>query len=76
MKKILLVTVSFAFLSGCASYAYNDPKVYQGASLGAAVGAASGALIDKHNRWRGAVIGGGLGAVLGGGTTAIQNQPR
>jgi len=38
------------------------------------VGAAAGALIDKENRWRGAVIGGALGAILGGTITEIAQR--
>lgn len=42
-----------------------------GALIGAGVGAASGALIDKDKAGRGAVIGGVSGAALGAGTGAI-----
>lgn len=54
-------------LTGCAT----TPYPYQGGTVGAAVGAAAGALIDKENRWRGAVIGGALGSALGALTTEI-----
>lgn len=53
-----------------------SPQVYQGAAVGAAVGAGAGALIDKHNRWRGAVIGAGLGSLLGGGLAGVQQPAR
>ena len=46
------------WLFGCAT----TEETYQGAGIAGAVGAAAGALIDKDNRWRGAVIGGALGA--------------
>jgi len=34
----------------------------------------AGVLLDKENRWRGAVIGGALGGVLGGTTTEIAQR--
>ena len=55
---------------GCTS----TPTTYQGATIGGVVGAAAGVLIDKHNRWRGAVVGGTLGAILGGATTEIAQR--
>lgn len=80
MKRIALSILAPALLAGCATqtgYRY-DPqaasRVYQGAAVGGVVGAGAGALIDKHNRWRGAVIGGALGSVLGGGLTGVQQQ--
>jgi hypothetical protein len=53
-----LLTLIFA---GCATY-----QGAQGAAVGTVLGGASGALIDRSNPWRGAVIGGGIGAVVGG----------
>lgn len=47
-----------------------------GALIGAGVGAASGALIDKKKPGRGAVIGGVSGAGLGAGTGAIIDQEK
>ncbi len=44
---------------------------YQGGTAGALLGAAAGALIDKHNRWRGAVLGGTIGSAMGAITTEI-----
>lgn len=55
-------------LSACTT------KTYQGAGIGGTVGAAAGAMIDKDNRWRGAVIGGALGSVLGGGLVEITQR--
>ena len=52
------------FLTGCATQ-----QGYQGAGVGAVTGATAGILLDPHNRWRGALIGGGLGATLGGAMT-------
>ena len=66
-----LLLISLA-LAACTTTSQNAP--YQGAGLGAAVGAVSGALLDRHNPWRGAVIGATAGAVLGGGITAISTR--
>jgi YMGG-like Gly-zipper len=43
----------------------------QGALIGAGIGAVSGAIINKNNRGKGAVIGGILGAGVGAGTGVI-----
>lgn len=45
-----------------------------GVGAGAAIGAAAGVLLDRHNRWRGAVLGGALGALLGGSMTEIAGR--
>ncbi|MEW6664042.1 MAG: YMGG-like glycine zipper-containing protein [Thermodesulfobacteriota bacterium] len=71
MKKImiylLLVSIAATTLSSCAT----SQRTYEGAGVGGGLGAIAGALIDRHNRWRGAVIGGVLGAAMGGITTEI-----
>jgi hypothetical protein len=71
MPKIMIAILGLALITsaGCATY-----QGAQGAALGTAVGGVSGALIDHHNPWRGALIGGGLGAVLGGGLGEISAQ--
>ncbi len=56
--------------SGCATQ-----QGYQGAAVGALTGATAGILLDPDNRWRGGVIGGGLGSVLGG-TLTYRPVPR
>ena len=61
---IIGIAVVGLFLSGCATQ-----QGYQGAGVGAVTGATAGILLDPHNRWRGALIGGGLGATLGGAMT-------
>lgn len=70
----LAVIVAAGSLAACAVQPQpivTTPRTYQGAGVGAAVGAGAGALIDKKNHWRGAVLGGALGAVLGGSLTEI-----
>ncbi len=57
-----------AMLAGCSGI---SPYTYQGAGIGGALGAGAGALIDSHNRWRGAMIGGLMGGALGGAATEM-----
>ncbi|WPM32767.1 glycine zipper 2TM domain-containing protein [Hydrogenobacter sp. T-2] len=83
-KAMILFTVfSAGFIFSCGQV--TTQRTYEGATVGAVGGAIAGALIDKNNRWRGAVIGGALGAVIGGTITevaarasreaAMQNKP-
>ncbi len=75
MKKLTTLIAGLfllVILSNCTTTQGN--ATYQGAGLGAAVGAATGALLDNHNPWRGAVIGAAAGAVLGGGLVEISKQ--
>ena len=71
--KPLVLLVAGILLSASACTTTQGSAPYQGAGLGAAVGALSGALLDHHNPWRGAVIGGAIGATLGGGLSAISS---
>ncbi|MCS7196870.1 MAG: glycine zipper 2TM domain-containing protein [Aquificaceae bacterium] len=83
-KAFLLFTVFGAgIIFSCGQV--TTQRTYEGATVGAIGGAIAGALIDRDNRWRGAVIGGALGAVIGGTITeiasrasreaAVQNRP-
>lgn len=63
---LMIASLSF-LLASCAA----SPRSYEGATAGGTIGAIAGALIDKNNRWRGAVLGGALGGALGGITTEI-----
>lgn len=72
---VLIVSVISLGLAGCAMQPVSPSKgAYQGGTVGAGVGAAAGALLDKKNAWRGGVIGAGLGAVLGGAMGEISNR--
>lgn len=72
---VLIVSVISLGLTGCAVQPISPSKgAYQGGAVGAGVGAAAGALIDKDNAWRGGVIGAGLGAVLGGAMGEISSR--
>jgi len=76
----LLIAISLLFsvvgasslLSSCATTP--SPATAQGAGVGAALGSVAGLLIDRHNRWRGAVIGGLIGAAIGGTVTEISQR--
>ena len=70
-----LVCFSFVFASCAPIDPYPSSKrTYEGATTGAALGSVAGLLIDKDNRWRGAVIGGLIGAALGGSLTEISQR--
>ncbi len=80
-KSLSLVLLSgvFGFSLIVSSCAPIDPypssqRTYEGATAGAALGSVAGLLIDKNNRWRGAVIGGLIGAALGGTVTEISQR--
>lgn len=49
-------------------------RTAEGAIIGAGVGAISGAIINKSNRGKGAIIGGVIGAGVGAGTGAILDK--
>lgn len=77
LSAVLIGPLTAAWLAGCAVQSQplvSTPRTYEGAGAGALVGAGAGALIDKNNRWRGAVLGGALGAVLGGTLTEISSR--
>lgn len=61
MKRLALLLILACLLSGCAGF-----SVGPNTATGAAIGAIGGAIIDRGNPARGAIIGGGAGAILGG----------
>jgi uncharacterized protein YcfJ len=69
VSAVLVVTLFGTVLGGCAT-----PQQAQGTGVGAAIGGIAGALIDRRNPWRGALIGGGLGAVAGASFADISAQ--
>ncbi|MEN3028191.1 MAG: YMGG-like glycine zipper-containing protein [Aquificaceae bacterium] len=72
-KALLLLAVFGAgLIFSCGQV--TTQRTYEGATVGAIGGAIAGALIDRDNRWRGAVIGGALGAVIGGTITEIASR--
>jgi uncharacterized protein YcfJ len=69
MKKIINLLVSVMLISmitGCAELQPTTPRTYEGAGAGAIIGGVAGALLDRHNPWRGGIIGAAIGAVAGG----------
>jgi hypothetical protein len=78
INRLIATAILTILIGGCAG---QSPYTYQGAGIGGAIGAGTGALIDHNNRWRGAMIGTLAGGVLGGAATelgkrAAQNQER
>ena len=61
MRKYIAIgmTAVLLFVVSCTQYHA------QGAGVGALTGGAAGAMLDRHNGWRGGMIGAGLGAILG-----------
>ena len=64
-QMIILSLLGLSFLTGCATPSQN-PYLYTGAGLGAALGAGIGAAANHRNPWKGAAIGGLLGTAAGG----------
>lgn len=60
-RKIIALGMIIALFAVTACTQYHA----QGAGAGALVGGAAGAMLDRHNGWRGGVIGAGLGGLLG-----------
>jgi hypothetical protein len=62
-RKTLALSIVFSLLS--FSFTACVTHHYEGAAAGGAVGGAAGAILDRHNPWRGGVIGAALGAAFG-----------
>ncbi len=69
MAMILSVFTFCSCVPGPATQQHYETSAWLGA-----VGAGIGALVDKDNRWRGAVIGGTLGALTGYGLAEISQR--
>ena len=73
--KLLASLLVFAlFLAGLSSCVELQQKTKEGATVGAVAGGVIGALLDKNNRWRGAVVGAALGALIGGTAATIMDR--
>ena len=62
---LMLVMALLVLAAGCTPYHA------QGVSTGGAVGGIAGALLDRHNPWRGGVVGAVLGAIMGATLTDV-----
>jgi len=70
----VLVTFLFSLFLFTSCVPETGEKTKEGAAIGAVTGAALGALIDKNNRWRGAVIGAAVGTLIGGTAGYIMDR--
>jgi outer membrane protein OmpA-like peptidoglycan-associated protein len=70
----ILALCILALLTGCADDPYQKTKI--GATLGALVGAGTGAAIDSKNRGRGAAIGAAVGVLTGGGVGLYMDKQK
>lgn len=78
-KKLIVAGVLVALLAGCKTI---DPytreektsNTVKGAGIGAVAGGIAGAMINKDDRGKGAVIGAALGAGVGGGIGYYMDQ--
>ena len=77
IRQALAATVSLAVLAGCTIDPFTgEPQLSKtaiGGMIGAASGAAIGAIADKENRGRGAAIGAGVGVLAGGAVGAYMD---
>lgn len=69
---VLIFLFSLFLFTGCVPE--TSQKTKEGAAIGAVTGAVLGALIDKNNRWRGAVIGAAVGTLIGGTAGYIMDK--
>ena len=77
IRQGLAALVSLAVMAGCTTDPYTGErqisKTAIGGLIGAASGAAIGAIADKENRGRGAAIGAGVGVLAGGAVGAYMD---
>jgi hypothetical protein len=65
MRILMVLAILSVLASGCTTYSNTAPRTQAGAGIGAIVGGLAGLIIDRHNPWRGAVLGGAAGAGIG-----------
>ena len=65
MRILMVLAVLSVLASGCTTYNNTAPRTQAGAGIGAIVGGLAGLIIDRHNPWRGAILGTAAGAVIG-----------
>jgi len=70
-KRYMAMSMVALFLGSLLTACATSERTYQGAAAGGTIGAITGILLDKDNRWRGGAIGAAIGAALGGTVTEI-----
>ncbi len=73
-KWLASLLVFALLLTGLSSCVELEQKTKEGATVGAVAGGVLGVLLDKNNRWRGAVVGAALGALIGGTAATIMDR--
>jgi outer membrane protein OmpA-like peptidoglycan-associated protein len=80
IRQGLAALVSLAVMAGCTTDPYTGEKQVSktaiGGLIGAASGAAIGAIADEENRGRGAAIGAGVGVLAGGAVGAYMDSQK
>lgn len=76
MKKVIAGGLMLSILvAGCAQTGYYPSQTtYEGGLIGAATGAAAGAILTQNNKWKGGVIGGIIGAIAGATIAEISKR--
>lgn len=69
--RFLSMVMLIVMINSCATVQPTTTRTYEGAGVGTVIGGIAGALLDRHNPWRGGVIGGALGLVAGATLTEI-----
>ncbi len=70
----MLTLASLVLVTGCATM--NEHRTATGAVAGGLIGGGAGALIDKDNPWRGALIGTAAGSLLGAGVGHVLQKQK
>jgi outer membrane lipoprotein SlyB len=75
MKKVIALGVLTAFMvTSCATTYMPSQSTYEGGLIGAATGAAAGAILNNNNKWKGGTIGGVIGAIAGATISEIARR--
>jgi len=69
--RFLSMVMLILMINSCATVQPTTTRTYEGAGVGTVIGGIVGALLDRHNPWRGGVIGGAIGLVAGATLTEI-----
>ena len=73
-KQYVALSMAAVFFGSILTTCATSERTYQGAAAGGAIGAITGILLDKNNRWRGGAIGATIGAALGGTVTEVATR--